>query len=105
MHLSTDFKQARKMAYALITFTIFGCSSGNSINGTYKPSGTAHFQSMSFKSGGIAEVTFLGTVSEVTYKIEDKAVKMTGGGQTVILTIDDRGCIVGGPTVGTYCKG
>ena len=79
-----------------------GC--GSNLSGEYKPVGQAHFESMNFKSDGIAEVSFQGMISEVTYEVEDDAVRMSGGGQTSILKMDDNGCIVGGGILGTYCK-
>jgi hypothetical protein len=80
-----------------------GC--GSPIQGTYSGRGTGFLDKMTFKSGGKVDLTFMGMTKEGTYEVDGKSVKITHGGETTILTLDDQGCLDGGGLIGKYCKG
>lgn len=71
--------------------------------GTYTSSGRGHFQSITIKSGGKAELVFMGSPSEVDYTVEDGKLKLMAAGQTQLLTITEDGCLDGGGFMGKYC--
>ena len=91
----------------LVTTTLlaaFLASCDAKVDGTYSGKDTGFFEQLTFTSKGTVEITFMGMTKEGTYVVEDKRVKITTGGDTLIFTIDDKGCIEGGGLLGKYCK-
>jgi hypothetical protein len=75
---------------------------GNSLSGTYGKKGEVSFE---FHSNGKVELDILGPIQEATYVVEDGKVKITNGSQgTMVLRIDDKGCLDGGAMMGKLCK-
>lgn len=75
---------------------------GNSLTGTYGKKGEVSFE---FRSNGKVELDVIGPVQEATYVVEDGKVKITNGAiGTMVLTIDDKGCLDGGGLMGKLCK-
>lgn len=96
-------KIARYQLIAVVMTAIFLTACGSSINGVYT-SKNGFAEKLDFKSSGKVEMTIFGMVKEGTYEIEGKKVKITGGGDTTIFAIDDKGCLDGGNLLGKYCK-
>lgn len=79
---------------------LMGC--GNSLSGTYGEKGGVNFE---FHSNGKVELDVIGPVQEATYVVEDNKVKISSpGAGTMVLKIDDRGCLDGGAMMGKLCK-
>ncbi|CAM5795976.1 hypothetical protein [Rhizobacter fulvus] len=79
---------------------LLGC--GNSLSGTYGQKGGVNFE---FHSNGKVELDVIGPIQEATYVVEDGKVKITNGSQgTMVLKIDDKGCLDGGMMMGKLCK-
>ena len=90
----------RTMAAAAPLVLLLGC--GNSLSGTYGQKGGVNFE---FHSNGKVELDVIGPVQEATYVVEDGKVKITNGSQgTMVLKIDDKGCLDGGMMMGKLCK-
>ncbi|MCK0147638.1 hypothetical protein MWU78_18430 [Arenibacter sp. F26102] len=79
------------------------CACEDVKKGLYKSVGQAHFESITIKSGGKAEMVFMGSPAEVEYTVEDGKVKLTTAGQTQLLIITKDGCLDGGGFMGKYC--
>jgi hypothetical protein len=83
-------------AVALLT----GCS--NSLDGTYGKKGEV---TMEFHSNGKVELDVIGPIQEASYVVEDGKVKITNGAAgTLVLKLDDKGCLDGGMMLGKLCK-
>ena len=80
-----------------------GC--GSKVDGTYSGSAESFFERLTLKSGGKADVTFMGMTKEGEYTVDGKQVKITVGGENQLFTVDDKGCLDGGGIIGRYCKG
>lgn len=77
-----------------------GC--GKSLSGTYGKKGGVNFE---FHSNGKVDLDVIGPIQEATYVVEDGKVKITNGNQgTMVLKIDDQGCLDGGMMMGKLCK-
>jgi hypothetical protein len=88
------------MAAAAPLVLLLGC--GNNLSGTYGQKGGVNFE---FHSNGKVELDVIGPVQEATYVVEDGKVKITNGSQgTMVLKIDDKGCLDGGMMMGKLCK-
>jgi hypothetical protein len=75
---------------------------GNSLSGTYGEKRGVNFE---FHSNGKVELDVIGPIQEATYVVEDGKVKITNGNQgTMVLKIDDKGCLDGGIMFGKLCK-
>jgi len=75
---------------------------GNSLSGSYGKKGGVVFD---FHSNGKVELDVIGPIQEATYVLEDGKVKITNGSHgTMVLRIDDKGCLEGGLLFGTLCK-
>jgi hypothetical protein len=74
--------------------------------GTYssKGGGIVAFEKLVLESGKKVEITAMGTTRAGVYEVEGKKVKITVSGDTVVFTIDDKGCLDGGGQLGKYCK-
>ncbi len=75
------------------------------LQGDYQQVGTSLFEKLSFRSGSKVHVTFMGMTKVGTFEVDGKEVLITIGNETNVFTIDDKGCVVGGGPLGTYCKG
>ncbi len=75
------------------------------LQGDYEQVGTSLFEKLSFRSGSKVHVTFMGMTKVGTFEVDGKEVLITIGNETNVFTIDDKGCVVGGGPLGTYCKG
>ena len=93
---------ALRATLTLAIVLIAGC--GRHLSGTYTGEPDAHFEKLTFKSGGKVELSFMGSISEATYALEGDRVKISAGGMTQIFTLDKQGCLDGGGIVGKYCK-
>jgi len=77
-----------------------GC--GNSISGVYGKKGEVN---MEFHSNSKVELDIIGPIQEASYVVEDGKVKITNGNQgTLVMKIDDKGCLDGGVMMGKLCK-
>ena len=87
---------------ALISLSVAMLSAcGASLLGTYGKKGDVNFE---FHSNGKVELDILGPVQEATYVVEDGKVKISGAQGTMVLHIDDNGCLDGGAMLGKLCK-
>jgi hypothetical protein len=99
MHRSVTRRPAYLMIATPLVF-LLGCS--KSLSGTYGEKGGVSFE---FHSNGKVELDVLGPKQEATYVVEDGKVKISNGTQgTMVLDIDDKGCLDGGAMMGKLCK-
>jgi hypothetical protein len=99
-------RSASAVIHTALLITVLACAGcGSGVEGKYLGGDQGFFESMEFKSDGKVEITFMGSIREGTYVVEDDRVKVTAGGDTQIFTVRDDGCLAGGGLVGTYCKG
>lgn len=68
-----------------------GCS--NNLNGVYKDE--LGIQQYEFKDNGTVYVSTMGITREGTYVVEDKKIKITGDGETIIYDLNEDGTIKG----------
>ena len=92
----------RPIVLALAGLALAGC--GRSPSGTYLATGNAPYQQIEFGSGDTVDLTVAGMVQRGAYKVDGSKVVVTIGGQSIVLTVDDHGCLTGGQLIGTYCK-
>ncbi len=86
----------------LAGFALTGCGQG--VSGAYLPTGSAPYQQIEFSSGDTVDLTVVGMVRRGTYKVDGKKVVLTVDAQSIVFTLDDKGCLDGGSLIGTYCK-
>jgi hypothetical protein len=86
----------------VLSLPLLAC--GPAVQGEYSGEGTGFLEKINFKDDNVVELTFMGMTREGTYEIDDDKVKINNGGDISILRIDDKGCLVGGGILGTYCK-
>jgi uncharacterized lipoprotein YehR (DUF1307 family) len=87
----------------IVIVSLTGCDSG--MSGTYTGVDNARVKSITFKSGGKAEITMMGITKEISYEMEGDKVKFTAEDNSVtIFTIDESGCLDGGSWIGRLCK-
>jgi hypothetical protein len=79
------------------------CGDGG-MRGIYTSGGEGFFEQLNFTSGEKVEITFIGTIAEGNYVVEDGKVKITVNNQTQVLLIASNGCLEGGGLLGTYCQ-
>jgi hypothetical protein len=87
---------------ALALLVIGGCSPG--LEGTYVPEGFSPVDSITFKSGGIVEITGFGLTRQATYERDGDKIKINIDGETTVLTIDSSGCLDSGGPFGRFCR-
>ncbi len=93
-------RAARILAAAGAALALAACSKG--LSGVYGERDGVHLE---FHSNGKVEITLLGMTQEGTYVVEDGKVKVTNGTQgTLVMAIDDKGCLNGGFLLGKLCK-
>jgi hypothetical protein len=91
---------ASTLLAASAALLLAGC--GNSLSGTYGKKGEV---SLEFHSNGKVELDILGPIQEASYVVEDGKVKISHPSQgTMVLKIDDQGCLDGGVMMGRLCK-
>jgi hypothetical protein len=92
---------SRNGTLAVLLVLLAGC--GSSLSGKY---GDAKGANLNFHSNGKVEIDFLGPVQEASYVVEEGKVKISGvaNAGTLILKIDDKGCLDGGAMLGKLCK-
>ena len=95
-----NFRSRCVLAAAMCTVFV---ACGSRVKGIY--TGDGFFDRLNFKSGGKVEITFMTMTKEGTFAVEGNKVKLTAGGDTQVLAIDDKGCLDGGRLLGKYCKG
>jgi len=93
----------------LAGFMLAGC--GQKLSGTYVPkkgqTGLAReaiIDRIEFVSSDSADITVLGQIRRLSYKLEGKKVIMTFGNESNVFTINDDGCLDGGQMIGKLCK-
>lgn len=94
---------SRIVALGFATVLVGGC--GSRVEGTYAGGDDSFLQSITLKGDGKANVTFMGMTRQGNWEIDGREVTITVGNDTQVLSFDDRGCLVGGGLLGTYCKG
>lgn len=94
---------ARIAALGLGAALLAAC--GARVEGTYAGGDDSFLQSITLKGDGKANVTFMGMTRQGNWEIDGREVTITVGNDTQVLSFDDRGCLVGGGLLGTYCKG
>jgi len=78
---------------------------GAKVSGVYSGKNTGMLDQIEFRDDGKVELTFMGSVQEGRYVVEDGRVKIShAGGGTQVFRIDDKGCLDGGGMLGRYCK-
>lgn len=99
--MNTDLSRLAVLAASIAPCAMLAACS-DSLSGTYGKKGEVNFE---FRSNGKVELDVLGPIQEATYVVEDGKVKITNGNQgTMVLKIDDKGCLDGGIMLGTLCK-
>ena len=66
---------------------------GNSLNGVYKDD--LGLQKYEFQGNGTVYVSTMGITREATYVVEDRKVKITSDGETLIYDLNEDGTIRG----------
>jgi hypothetical protein len=90
------------------SFTLAGC--GSRLSGTYLPSGKPPsvigfvYEKFEFGSGETVDIVIMDVTRRGTYKIDGKKVAMTLNGESLVMVMDDKGCLDGGELIGKYCK-
>lgn len=102
--LEPQFARRLRLAVLCTASNLLLGACGQSVSGRYDASPRGFFEYMDFRSDGKVEVGKFGSVSELTYEIENDRIKVSRGGQTQILTVDKDGCLEGGNMMGKYCK-
>lgn len=92
----------RLSAIVLLAVTLSAC--GRKVSGVYLPEDGGMFEKINFVSGSKVQITFMGSTTEGTYKIEDGQVKITVNGQTQVFERPDAKTIDGGGILGRYAK-
>ena|ERR1700674_361393 len=87
---------------ALAGLALAGCD--EKLSGTYLPAGGAAYEKFELGSGEVVDLTAMGVVRRGTYKVDGKKVAMVIDAQSIVFTMDDKGCLDGGRLIGRYCK-
>lgn len=105
-------RMTRPILYvALAGLALAGC--GQKLSGAYVAAGPSAagaspmgnpYEKIEFGSGETVDLTLMGMVHRGTYKIDGKTVAMTIDAQSIVFTMDDKGCLDGGQLIGKYCK-
>lgn len=92
----------------LVGFGLAGCD--DKLSGTYLPvegQGLpfigSPYQKLEFGSETV-DLTALGMTVRGTYQVDGKKVAMVINGQSIVFTMDDKGCLDAGLLIGKYCK-
>jgi hypothetical protein len=95
---------SRALPLAVMVFAMAACG-GNNIEGTYMGGDDSLLDSLTFKSGGIVDVTIAnGIGGEGTYTVDGDKVTINSNGTVHVLTRTGNGCLQGQLGVGTLCK-
>jgi len=76
---------------------------GHGVSGEYTGERHSFFDKLVFRSGGEADISFMGSTGAGSYKIDGKRVLVTVNGRTQVFEIDGN-CVDGGSDIGRYCK-
>jgi hypothetical protein len=98
--MKTRTHRSTPLALAVLCTALLAAC-GNSLSGTYGKKGDVSFE---FHSNGKVELDILGPIQEASYVVEDGKVKISGAQGTMVLRIDDKGCLDGGAMMGKLCK-
>jgi hypothetical protein len=102
MHTTASHRRIRPLhapLLAVVCTLLVAC--GNGLSGVYV---SAQGMQMEFHSNGKVEMGAMGMAQEGTYAVEDGKAKISVAGQTMIMKIDDKGCLEGGFALGKLCK-
>jgi hypothetical protein len=80
-------------AWIALVLTGLLAACGNPLNGVYKDD--LGLQKYEFKGNGTVYVSTMGITREATYVVEDKKVKITADGETLIYDLNEDGTIRG----------
>jgi hypothetical protein len=95
---------SRGLSVAVMVFAMAACG-GNNIEGTYTGGDDSLLDSLTFKSGGIVDVTIAnGIGGEGTYTVDGDKITINSNGTVHVLTRTGDGCLQGQLGVGTLCK-
>jgi len=93
------------LTITVLSFTLaFLSGCGGSLSGTYEAQSNAFFDKLNFISSDKVEVTGYGNTKEATYRKEGNKVVISASGENQVFTLDEKGCLNGGPQIGVYCK-
>ena len=98
--MKTQLNRSAPLALAALWIAMLSAC-GNGLSGTYGKKGEVNFE---FHSNGKVELDILGPIQEATYVVEDGKVKISGAQGTMVLRIDEKGCLDGGAMMGKLCK-
>jgi hypothetical protein len=98
--MKTRLNRSAPLALAALCIAMLSAC-GNGLSGTYGKKGEVNFE---FHSNGKVELDILGPIQEASYVVEDGKVKISGAQGTMVLRIDDKGCLDGGAMMGKLCK-
>ncbi len=93
---------ARRVTLGLGVVLVTAC--GARVEGTYAGNDQSFLESITLKANGKANVRFMGMTRQGEYEIDGREVTIVVGNDTQVLSFDDRGCLVAGGFLGTYCK-
>ena len=89
-----------RLSFLLCPILVLFCiACGNALEGKVYTDKTGIVK-LEFKDDGIAHIVTMGTTMESPYKVEDGKVSLTISNQTVILSLEDDGALVGFPMAG-----
>jgi hypothetical protein len=95
---------SRALPLAVMVFAMAACG-GSTIEGTYTGGDDSLLDSLTFKSGGIVDVTIAnGIGGEGAYTVDGDTVTINSNGTVHVLTRTGNGCLQGQFGVGTLCK-
>ncbi|MDE2148769.1 MAG: hypothetical protein KGJ55_02805 [Gammaproteobacteria bacterium] len=88
---------------ALAALTLLAACGGADVSGTY--SDKTGLVQLQFKDGKV-EFRRLGMTQGIfKYKVKGTTITLSNGGnQTLLLEVDDKGCLTGFPAFGELCK-
>ena len=92
----TGLNIGKKIFAALLVSSILALvACGSKLEGTYTDASGAIM--LELKSGGKAELTFMGETGQCTYKVDGKSVMLNCRGDNTVFTIHDDGSLTGPP--------
>lgn len=82
-----------RQACIVVGFVALLAACGQSLDGVYKDD--LGLQKYEFQGNGTVYVSTMGVTREATYVVEDKKVKITSDGETIIYDLNEDGTIKG----------
>ena len=96
-------RRSRLLSFGVGSLLLSACV--GSLSGSYVPvGGSAFLDQMVIAGGGKVSLTRWGMTQEGTFQVKGREVLITNSGQTVSLTMNDKGCLEH-PMMGAFCKG